>query len=217
MGEAMDAQNPANVHYRRLLDSAEKVLRGPSSIRIDIDFWGEWNLLLRKEAMPKVEGIIESRIVYANPADDDQDGAILRHASWNARTARKTVWEDFGAGRTPSIVHPALNVHYVWITLDWLYQVVRSLGDFSVPLGVPETSSRFRTMYELGIQRIDRTYIKVAWGKNMPEAYHDLSCAWEGFWQQMTDLLRDGKRVEPEERWWPSSTPVYQRKLVDSS
>jgi hypothetical protein len=212
MGGTVDAHNPANVHYRGLLDTAETVLRGPSSIRIGIDFWGEWNLLLRKEAMPKIEGTIESRIVYANPADDEQDGAILRHVSWDARTARKTVREDFRASGAPAIIHPVLNVHYVWINLDWLYQVIQSLENLTVPIRVPEMSSRFRTMYELGIQRIDRTYIKVAWGKSMPEAYHDLSCAWEGFWQQMTDLLKSGKQVEPEERWWPSSVPVYQQK-----
>ncbi len=210
----MGAQNPANVHYRGLLDTAETVLGGPSSIRIGIDFWGEFNLFLRKNAMPKVEGIIESRIVYANPCDDEQDGAILRHASWDARTARKTVWEDFRAGRTPSIIHPALRVHYVWIDLDWLHEVIRSLGDLTVPIKAPETS-RSRTMYELGIQRIDRTYIKVAWGKDMPEAYHALSCAWEEVWQQMTDLLQSGRQVDPEEGWWSSSIPVYQRKLID--
>lgn len=212
----MLVQNPANVHYRGLLDTAETVLRGPSSIRTGIDFWGELNLVLRKKAMPKVEGIIESRIVYANPCDDEQDEAILRHASWDARTTRKTVWEDFGAGRTPSIIHPVLNVHCVWINMDWLYKVIRSLEAFTVPIRVPETSSRSRTMYELGIQRIDRTYIRIAWGKNIPEAYHALSCVWEEVWQQMTDLLQSGKPVEPEEQWWPNSIPDYGQKVIDS-
>jgi hypothetical protein len=204
-------RDPISAHYRKLLDSAEAVLRGPLSIQVDIDFWGEPNLTLRSEAMPKIEGVIESRIIYANPCDDEQSSAILRQVSWDAHTARLSVLQDFDADKTPSIVHPVLSVRYVWIDIDWLYEAIRRLEELAIPLKMPKVDPLFRKMYKLGIQRSDRTTIEASWGNSTPGDFQTLSVAWELVWEQMADLLKSGTPVEPEELWQFGSTPIYKQ------
>jgi hypothetical protein len=211
VGEKMSQRDPINVHYGKLLDTAEKILRGPLSVRVDTDFWGSPNLVLRSEIMPKIEGTIESRIVYANPCDDEQSVAILRQASWDALAARQSAVQDFSGGREPSTIYPVLLVHSVWIDMDWLYEAIQRLEELVIPLKVPKVAPLFRKMYMLRIERSDRTTIEASWGKGMPGDFQVLSESWESIWQQMTDLLRGGEKVGPEESWKSGSAPVYKQ------
>jgi len=98
----------------------------------------------------------------------------------------------------------------------WLCKAIQGFEDLTVLMGFPRHHLAC-VLYELEIQRIDRTYIELAWGKNMPGAYHSLSCAWEKIWQQMADLLHGGTRADPEERWWPNPSPFYQRKHMGAA
>ena len=136
------------VHYGRLLDTAEAVLRGPESVKIDIDYWGYPNLALQSETMPKIEGVIESRILYANPCDEEQkNAAILRHASWDAHSVRQSVLQDFCGEQEPSIACPVLSIRFVWIDMNWLYGAIQRLEKLAVPLQVPKFVPESRKVY----------------------------------------------------------------------
>jgi hypothetical protein len=209
--ETMFSRDPINVHYERLLDTAEAVLAGPLSVRVDTDFWGSPNLVLRRETMPKIEGTIESRILYANLCDDEQKEAILRHASWDARTARESIRKRLGDSRGPSAIHPILLVHFVWTDVNWLRQSIGRLEELTIPLKVPRVDPLFRTMYRLRIERNDRTITEASWGKNMPGDYQILSEMWESIWQQMTDFLQNSGAARPEELWKSGSAPIYEK------
>lgn len=189
-----------NVHYNQLLSSADTVLQGPSSVSMGTEFWGEPNLALYVQAMPRIEGTIESRTMYANPTDADQNRAILRQAAWDARTTRQSVIQKFRQGREPSI-YPILLVRYVWIDIGWLYNATQRLEELVVPLRVSKMSPIFRTMYRVRMHRIDRTIADISWGKGMPGEFQILSIVWESLWQEMDHLLQTSEMVEPEESW----------------
>ncbi len=207
--------NLMNVHYGQLLASANTVLQGPASVSVGVEFWGEPNLALYIEAMPKIEGIIESRIVYANPTDKEQSCAILRQAAWDARTTRQSVIQEFRQGQEPSI-YPILLVRYTWIDIGWLYNAIQRLEELVIPLKVPQMSSIFRTMYRVRIDRIDRTVADISWGEGMPGEFQVLSAVWKSLWQEMTHLLQTSETVEPEESWGYGFSSVLAYKTSES-
>lgn len=195
----MFQKDPANEHFLRLLHVAEIALKGPINIKINSSFWGWPNLALSTNVMPKIEGIMESRIIYANPNDDEQDSAILRQVIWDAQTTRKSVLQEFQQGKEPSITHPTLFTRYVWVDMNWLYQMIQLLEDLFIPLKIPEEDELFREVYHLKIERSDRTMIEASWGKSSSGAFVVLSKSWENIWQQMTDFLQSSKVIDSEE------------------
>jgi hypothetical protein len=202
----------ATVHYDQLLATADTVLKGPFSVGIGTDFWGEPSLALYLQTMPRIEGAIESRIVYANPADEEQNGAIPRQAAWDARATRQTVLQEFRQGREPSI-YPILLVRYVWIDIGWLSNAVHRLEELVIPLRVPIMIPLFRTMCRLRIERTDRTFVDISWGKGMVEGFQIVGDLWESLWQEMTGLLNTGEIVEPHEFWGRGFESVIAYKV----
>ena len=207
--------NLASAYYTRLIYAAEVILKGPSSLQVGDDFWGEPNLILRCEAAPKIEGVITSRTVYANICDDEQHKAILRHAAWDARESRQNVWRDSRIGKPLFELYPAIGVHYVWIDIDWLHRAIRNLEALVVPVQAPQANLVFSKRYGLGIQYSDRTSIQVMWGKGTLGRFGSLESIWESLWQQTPDLLRHRQAVIPDEVWDSDSIPSYERKPFD--
>ena len=206
----------AAVHFDQLLATADTVLQGPWSIRVGVDFWGSPNLALYVQAMPKIEGMIESRIVFANLGDEEQNGAILRQAIWDARTTRQSVLQEFRQNHEPSI-YPVLFVRYIWIDISWLCSAVHRLEELTIPLKVPRMVPLFRTTYGLRIERTDRTVADVSWGQGMPGEFQVLSDLWEGLWQEMTVLLNTGDVAKPDESWGRGFESVLAYKISEPS
>ncbi|MBN1138431.1 MAG: hypothetical protein JXM73_17715 [Anaerolineae bacterium] len=204
----------ATVHYDQLLATADTILEGPLSVGVGSNFWGEPNLTLCLETMPRIEGAIESRIVYANLGDEGQNVAILRQAAWDAQATRRTVLQEFRQGREPSI-YPILLVRYVWIDIGWLSNAVHRLEELVIPLRSPKMIPLFRTMYRLRIARTDRTVADISWGKGMVEGFQVVSDLWESLWQEMTGLLNTGEIIEPHEFWGRGFESVTAYKVSD--
>jgi hypothetical protein len=202
--------HPLKVHYLFLLRNAETALTGPQSVAVGGDFWGEPNLRLRREAVPKISGVIRVRAMYANLANAEQSRAILREAMHDARAARVRARAAFVDNETPPMPRPVLSIRYVWIEIDWLERALRSLEDLCVPLAAPPDISPDET-YTLGIWRPDLTSVQARWGVDTPGAFEALSARWQALWEQMADLLQHGEPVTPEEYWPLDAVPAYDQ------
>lgn len=205
----MNSGHPLNAHCLTIWRNAQAALTGPESVAIGVDFWGAPSLRLAREAVPRIGGVIRTRVVYANLADAEQSGGILRAAVHCARAPRlraRSAFQRHDALPTP---RPAVWVHYVWVDIDWLEAALRSLADLSVPLGAPDLD--FRETYSLGIWRTDITSMQACWGVGTPGAFEALSARCDGLWAQMTDLLRRGEPVAPQEHWPLDTAPEYEQ------
>jgi hypothetical protein len=194
--------DPVNAYYLRMLSVAEGVLEGPRAVSHRDEFWGQCVLFLRRERMPKIEGTITSRSIYANPCDDEQDQAILRYASWDAKKPRQDALRLFRKnGTVPSSTLPFLSLSYTWIALDIFYEAIQLLEDLHVPLRVPKNIPRSRQIYHLGIDRMDRSSAKVVWGSCFPGNFRALSEGWETIWKELAAQSHSGPTLVPEETW----------------
>jgi hypothetical protein len=193
-----------------VLHDAEVLLNGPQSIRKGTQFWGERELVLRREAFAFISGIADSRCVYANLSRETQKQAILRQAVFDAREARLAVLRSFerlGAAAMPS---PIIALRYVWLDVSWLQAALAKFAEHSVPLGANLRTSAAE-MRSVSIQRPDRSKVEVRWQAIPGDVYSALSATWQQVWDQMTEALRNAETVDPEEAWMLRRPPEHRQ------
>jgi hypothetical protein len=195
----------------RLVHDAELLLAGPLGLGVGLEFWGEREFVLRREAGGGfVLGIAESRGVYASLHNEEQKQAILRQVVFDASEARLAVLRNFerlGAAAMPS---PIIAVRYVWLDISWLQAALTEFEKHAVPL-----DGRYREsgaeLHTVSIERPDRTKVEVRWQDAVSGEYGALSATWLRVWDQMSDALLNAETVEPEEHWPPNCPPEHRR------
>ena len=195
-----------NNHYLQLLQIAEQVVDGPRSIKISSEFWGWSYLALTSTIMPKIGGVIESRIIYANPSDEEQNRGILRQVLWDAKEARDTILADAKEGRKPSITQPSLQRQTVWVSNDWIQSILLMLDTLLVPIRALRTS-HFRDMCHIRLEKSDRSVFEVSWGKGTEREYEKLTSIWETIWAQSAEFLQSSEQIHCEELWQDTALP----------
>ncbi len=136
--------------YGKLYDRAEVVLTGPYFVQVDNSFWGEPNLALRCEPVPRIHGVVRSRRAYANLCALRQEVAILREAVWDARAAFLSGRFDAEARGRRRMLCPELSVRYAWVEVSWLQAALESLRGLRVPLDPPDDEESERS-YTLAV------------------------------------------------------------------
>jgi hypothetical protein len=188
-------------HYGKLLSFAKIALAGPRGVSVGDEFWGGHTLSLFSMRLPMIEGVIESRIVYSNLADTDQNDCILRWATWDAELARRTLREDSKLGREPSIALPEVHVYSVWVNVSWLKEAIERLQALTVPLVYEESDDYTTPLYRLRLERVDTTLIDVRWKANGGGAFVSLTDEWQRLWRQMDQHLRQNNESIYSEDW----------------
>ena len=195
----------------RLVHDAELLLAGPLGMGVGLEFWGEREFVLRREAGGGfVLGIAESRGVYASRHNEEQKQAILRQVVFDASEARLAVLRNFdrlGAAAMPS---PIVAVRYVWLDVSWLHAALTQFGKHTVPLDGKYRESGAE-LHTVSIERPDRTKVEVRWQDAASGEYGALSATWRQVWEQMTEALRNAETVEPEEAWMLRHPPEHRR------
>lgn len=187
--------------YGNLINVAEIVLNGPASASIATGFWGGRFIALRAAKMPKIEGVIETRIVYANPTDHEQANAILRQVQWDAKAAKQMIFQASRLGRAPSVTYPQLSSHSVWVNMEWVYETLHLLETLSVPFKIPEDHLPVHNLYALRIERTDRTELELSWGAELQDNFLPLTTVWQTIWAQMEHLLTSNEPTDYEDAW----------------
>jgi hypothetical protein len=203
-------QDTPSDRYARLRLSAERALAGPLSIRVGTDFWGWANLVLRRETMPKIQGTVEVRGLYAHLKDLEQDNVLLREVTWDAALARSRSISDERDTETAQTEHPLVFMRCVWVDAKWLRDTLHRLEKFSVPLKLSDDATLYKEIYQFELERGDRTVFKFSWAKGMPGVFAEFSQLWESLWEEMTVFLRNNPAITPEEDWAGNPPPDYQ-------
>ena len=174
-----------------LLQKAERLLLGPKSLGYeDKEFWGRRYLALRSERIPKINGAIETRTVYANPVDTEQAIIILRRAYWDAELARTKFLQILRNNDEIVDEEPELYVSYTYTSVEWLNIALSRFHELSVPMKLPQAASEFEVLSYFSLERQDGTVLNLSWGKNMAYPFTLLDHAWSKTWEEMEVYLQ---------------------------
>lgn len=208
----MPPQFKLNTEYGKIAFMAKSALTGPRGLVVESanNFWGRLNLLLSHEMAIQFSGKVESRTVYAAPEDSEQGRAILREVIWDAATTRTQMVKDFRAEKVSSIFSPILFRRCVWIEIPWLLRALQRWEDQCIPLKMTIGLLPLTELYQVGIERGDRTMLQASWYNGMESEFVKLSAMWDLTWQEMTHFLQSSEIVTPEEDWEFYTPPVYQ-------
>jgi hypothetical protein len=160
--------------------------------------------------MPKIQGIVEVRGLYAHLNDLEQDSALLREATWDAALARSRTISPERDEETAQTKQPLILMRCVWVDAKWLRDALQRLEKFSVPLKLSDDATLYKEIYQIERERGDRTVLKFSWAKGMPGIFAELSLLWESLWEEMTLFLQNNQSVIPEEDWAENPPPDYQ-------
>ena len=203
-------ETPTMTHLARVLHDAEVLLAGPLGLSLGMQFWGEREFVLRREAAAFVSGIAESRGVYASRHNEEQKQAILRQVVFDASEARLAVLRNYGRLGAAAMPSPLIAVRYVWLDIPWLHAALTQFGKHTVPLDGKYRESGAE-LHTVSIERPDRTKAEVRWQDAASGEYGALSTTWQQVWDQMTEALRNAETVEPEEAWMLRHPPEHRR------
>jgi hypothetical protein len=179
----------------------QTILRGPQNITFperdeELPFYG-WPMLALKTVTPTLPSREESRLVYANLNDDEQEFAVLRAASWDWKVARQAIHEQ---GENFKPVIPA---RFIKIPIDQLKEWLSNFTELTIIIGgFCENNDKIPIR---GL-RVERDYtaciLEKVWQAQDPQ-HISLNEQWNDVWQQMTEALTTAPIItHPREDFW---------------
>ena len=195
--------SPASA-YGALRSQTSAILTGPKSLTLDKGFYGWPCLTLQIQA--GWEDRVESRIVYANLANQEQEIAILRAVFWDGEANKKAIRQG------QPISTPTLAARFVVIQTSKLNEWLSSFADISV-----KAFDNFETEED---DRADIKKLKIVidykssifervW-QTSKDIYTNLNEPYAAVWSEMTDLLLQEKPYDGtiNEDFWIGNPPV---------
>jgi hypothetical protein len=166
---------------------SQTILQGPQSITLPetgekLSFYG-WATLALRTVSPTLPSQFESRIVYANLHDTEQEFVILRAAFWDWKVARQAIQEQGESYK------PVIPVRFIKIPIDQLKGWLSNFIELSIIVGgFCENNDKIPIR---GL-RVERDYTACIFEKvwQAEDSEHiPLNSQWNQIWQQMTEAL----------------------------
>ena len=188
-----------------VLKKAEHLLLGPESLKFENrSFWGWRYLMLRHEKMPGIDGIIETRTAFANPADTEQKLVIVRKASWNAKKEKQKLLQTLRYSDEVLIVEPEIQIVYSCAGITWLNNTENRFDELCIPIKLPQKANECDSLHYLYLARQDGTLFNLSWGNNMSGVFTLLDQVWQATWDEMNNYSQqdlDFSKTAFTEHW----------------
>lgn len=172
---------------------AFSMLKGPQSIQLDSDFWGEPLICFIKNVLPFTKGMVESKVIYGNLADIEQENCFIRSAVWNAQ-------EDYSLLGNPTNLNklPTVKTHYELISAERVKLILRGFSNFTIPLSETLPSILLEPQYTLELNWNSRTHCNVSWNTTS-EVFLTLTNTFSMLWEELS--VQPVNMEEIEEVW----------------